>query len=198
MSMRERARLPRADFLTNLLAIKRGGEQTVPASSPVVCSRRKERTVTVQRLVGVAVLLGFVCVTALAQGNDPLVGTWKLNAGKSTGPYTSGTSVFEAAGDGIKGTVDLVGKDGTAYHWTFTAKYDGKDYPVTGNNPFGDTIAVTRVDPNTVKISAKKDGKEIVTQTIVIAADGKTRTTTTKGKDAKGQPIEGMSFYEKQ
>ena len=54
------------------------------------------------------------------------------------------------------------------------------------------------MNPNTVKISVKKDGKETVTQTIVVAADGKTRTTTTKGKDAKGQPIEGMSFYEKQ
>ena len=85
-----------------------------------------------------------------------------------------------------------------AYHWTFTAKYNGKDSPVTGDNPFGDTIAVTRVNPNTVKISAKKDGKETVTQTIVVAADGKTRTTTTKGKDSKGKPVDGMSFYEKQ
>jgi hypothetical protein len=97
-----------------------------------------------------------------------------------------------------QGTVDLAGADGTAYPWTFTAKYDGKDYPVTGNSPFGDTIAVTRVNPNTVKITVKQGGKETVTQTIVVAPDGKTRTTTTKGKDAKGQPIDGMSFYEKQ
>lgn len=153
---------------------------------------------TVQRLLSVAVLVGFVCATALAQAQDPLLGTWKLNAEKSKGPYKSGTSVFEAAGKGIKGTVDLAAADGTAYHWTFTAEYDGKDNPVTGNNPFGDTVAFTRVNPNTVKITAKQGGKETVTQTIVIAADGKTRTTTTKGKDAKGQPISGMSFYEKQ
>ena len=153
---------------------------------------------TFKRLLSVAVLVGLACATALAQAPDPLVGTWKLNPEKSKGTYKSGTSVFEAAGDGIKGTIDLAAADGTAYHWTFTAKYDGKDSPVTGDNPFGDTIAVTRVNPNTVKISAKKDGKETVTQTIVVAADGKTRTTTTKGKDAKGQPIEGVSFYEKQ
>ena len=42
------------------------------------------------------------------------------------------------------------GRDGTAYRWTFTAKYDGKDNPVTGNNPFGVTIALTRVNPNIV------------------------------------------------
>jgi hypothetical protein len=41
-------------------------------------------------------------------------------------------------------------------------------------------------------------GKETVTQTIVIAADGKTRTNTTKGKNPKGEPVDGMSFYERQ
>ena len=76
--------------------------------------------------------------------------------------------------------------------------YDGKDNPVTGNNPYGDTVALTRVNPNTVKITVKQGGKETATQTIVVAPDGKTRTTTVKGTDAKGQPIDAMSFYEKQ
>ena len=153
---------------------------------------------SVQRLLSVAVLVGVACVAAVAQAQDPLVGTWKLNPEKSKAPYKSGTSVFEAAGDGIKGTVDIAAADGTAYHWTFTARYDGKDNPVTGNNPYGDTVALTRVNPNTVKITVKQGGKETVTQTIVVAPDGKTRTTTVKGKDAKGQPIDAMSFYEKQ
>jgi hypothetical protein len=153
----------------------------------------------VRRLLSVAVLVGVACATALAQASDPLVGTWKLNPTKSKGSaYKSGTSVFEADGDGIKGTVDLVGVDGTAYKWTFSAKYDGKDNAVTGKNPFGDTVAATRVNPNTVKLTVKQGGQETVTQTIVIAPDGKTRTTTTKGKNAKGELIEGMSFYEKQ
>ena len=153
----------------------------------------------VRRLLSVAVLIGIACATALAQASDPLVGTWKLNTAKSQGsPYKSGTSVFEADGDGIKGTVDLVGVDGTAYKWTFSAKYDGKDNAVTGKNPFGDTVAATRVSPNTVKLTVKQGGKETVSQTIVIAPDGKTRTTTTKGKNAKGEAIESMSFYEKQ
>ena len=89
-------------------------------------------------------------------------------------------------------------RTGTTYHYTFTAKYDGKDNPVTGTSPFGDTVALTRVNPNTVQTTVKQGGKTTVTQTIVVAPDGKTRTTTTKGTDAKGQAIEGMSFYEKQ
>jgi hypothetical protein len=38
----------------------------------------------------------------------------------------------------------------------------------------------------------------MTTQTIVVSADGKTRTTTTKGMDAKGQKVDTVSFYEKQ
>ena len=154
--------------------------------------------ITIKRLLSVVVLVGLACAATLAQAKDPLVGTWKLNPEKSKGAYKSGTSVFEAAGEGVKATVDLVGTDGTAYHWTFTAKYDGKDNPVTGKTPFGDTVALTRVNANTVQITSKQGGKPTVTQIIAIAADGKTRTTTTKGQDAKGQPIEGMSFYERQ
>ena len=153
---------------------------------------------TFKRLLGVAVLTVFASIVSLAQAPDPLLGTWKLNPAKSKGTYKSGTSVFERAGDGIKGSVDLVAADGTAYHWSFTGTYDGKDNPVTGKNPYGDTVAFTRTNPNTYIVSVKKGGKQVVTQTITVAADGKTRTTTVKGTDAKGQPVDGMSFYEKQ
>jgi hypothetical protein len=152
----------------------------------------------VNRLLCVAVLVGVASAMPLAQSKDLLVGTWKLNPEKSKGNFASGTSVFEAAGDGIKATVDTTAKDGTAYHYTFTAKYDGKDAAITGKSPYGDTVAVTRVDPRTVKFVVKTGGKETVTQTIVIAADGKTRTNTTKGKNPKGEPVDGMSFYERQ
>ncbi len=104
----------------------------------------------------------------------------------------------EAAGAGVKFAVDLVDADGTAHHWMFTPNYDGKDNPVTGNSPYGDVVALTRVDERTWGITTKRDGKVTVTQTIVVSADGKTRTTTTKGTNAKGQPVDSVSFYEKQ
>ena len=49
-----------------------------------------------------------------------------------------------------------------------------------------------------VKIVGKRNGEVILTQTIVTSADGKTRTLTTKGKDAKGQAVETVSVYDKQ
>ena len=153
---------------------------------------------TTKRLLTIAALVGLTFATTLAQAPDPLLGTWKLNPAKSKTPYTSGTTVFESAGDALKGTADLVGADGTKYHWTFSAKYDGKDHAATGSSPYGDTLALTRVNPNTVRIVSKLAGKQTIVQTITVAADGKSRTTIAKGKDAKGQPVDSMSFYEKQ
>jgi hypothetical protein len=143
------------------------------------------------------VLVGLVSGTALAQSSDPLIGTWKLNVAKSKG-VKSGSTTIEAAGKGIKFTVDLVPADGTPSHWAFTANYDGKDYPVTGNSPYGNAVALTRVDARTIRITSKQDGKVTTTSTIVVSEDGKTRTTTIKGTDIKGQPVNIVSYYEKQ
>ena len=157
----------------------------------------KVHIVTTKRVFLTAILLGVVCGTALAQSSDPLVGTWKLNPEKSKGSKGGATKI-EAVGSGVKFDVEVIAADGTASHWGFTANYDGKDNPVTGNSPYGNVVALTRVDAHTVQITSKQDGKPMVTSTIVLSADGKTRTTTTKGTDAKGQAIETVSFYEKQ
>jgi hypothetical protein len=155
----------------------------------------------VKRLSIGLVLVCLGSVVTQAQAPDPLVGTWKLNVAKSKSPFKSGTTVIEPAGDGgIKVTVDLVGADGTPYHWTWSAKYDGKDNPVTGTTPYGEgtTVAITHVDSHTTRTVAKRAGKVLTTQNMVVSADAKTRTTTTKGTDAKGQPIDTTAVYEKQ
>jgi hypothetical protein len=138
-----------------------------------------------------------VGATVLAQSTDPLVGTWKLNPEKSKGAK-SGTTKIEGAGQGVKFTVDLVTTDGSKSHWGFTGNYDGKDNPVTGNSPYGEVVALSRVDAQTVRLTSKHNGKVTATSTIVLSPDGKTRTTTTKGTDIKGQAIDSVSVYEKQ
>jgi uncharacterized cupredoxin-like copper-binding protein len=135
---------------------------------------------------------------ALAQSSDPLIGTWKLNVAKSKSSFKSGTTTIEAAGTGLKLTADVVAADGTANHWTVTANFDGKDNPVVGTSPYGDMAAFTRIDARTIRIVSKQGGKPTVTQTIAVSVDGKTRTTTTKGTDAKGQTIDSVAIYDKQ
>jgi hypothetical protein len=145
-----------------------------------------------------AVLAG----TALAQAADPQIGSWTLNLAKSTfspGPAPkSGTTKIEAAGAGAKVIVDQAMADGTMRHWEFTANYDGKDSPVTGNNPDADMVARTRVNANTVATVSTKGGKVTTSQTSAVSADGKTRTVTTKGVNAAGQTVNNVSVYDRQ
>lgn len=145
--------------------------------------------------------LSALLVGAAFAQTDPQVGVWKLNVAKSKfspGPaLKSATTTIEAAGAGTKVVVDQVTADGTKKHWEFTANYDGKDTPMTGN-PDADTVARTRINATTVQTIAKKGGKVLTTQTSEVSADGKTRTVTTKGVNASGQQVNNVAVYEKQ
>jgi hypothetical protein len=134
-----------------------------------------------------------------AQTSDPMVGTWTLNVAQSKTPYKSGTTVIEAAGDVVKVTADLEAADGTKYHWTWSAKYDGKDSPVTGTTPFGSpaVASLTRVDARTAKVVGKVGGKQVLEQTITVAPDGRTRTVVTHGTDASGRKVDTTALYDR-
>lgn len=144
--------------------------------------------------------LAGLCIGAAAFAADANMGTWKLNEAKSKlSPAGNKNTmvVYTAAGDGVKVVTDGVGPDGKPMHTEWTGKYDGKDYPVTGDAA-SDTRAYTKVDANTIKISVKKGGKETAMVTIVMAADGKSRTVTTAGTDAAGKKTTSVSVYDKQ
>ncbi len=159
---------------------------------------------TIRFLVSSVACLGlssFLIGAAFAQ-SDPQVGVWRLNVAKSKyspGPAPkSATTRIEAAGAGTKVIVDQALADGTMRHWEFTANYDGKDNPVTGNNPDADMVARTRTNATTVQTISKKGGKVTITQTSAVSSDGKTRTVTTKGVNASGQKVNNVAVYEKQ
>ena len=76
-----------------------------------------------------------------------------------------------------------------------SADYDGKDSPVTGNNPDADTVARTLINATTVQTVSKKAGKVTTTQTSACRVDGKTRTVTTKGVNASGQQVSNVAVY---
>jgi hypothetical protein len=133
---------------------------------------------------------------------DPQVGVWKLNVAKSKyspGPApSSGTTTIEAAGAGTKVSVVQTLADGTKREYSFTSEYDGKDVPISGNNPDGDMVARKRVNASTVQSVYKKAGKVTLTQSSVVSGGGKTRTVTTTGKNAKGQAVHNVGVYERQ
>ena len=144
----------------------------------------------------------FVVCTGLWGADDPLMGIWKLNLAKSKyspgSPPKSGTTTYEPYGkDGFKFTSDQVDAQGKSLHVTFVAEYDGKDYPITGD-PGRDAIFAKRIDLYTHQTTNKKNGKITTTARRVIAKDGKTMTLTITGKNAQGQEVHNVQFYDKQ
>jgi hypothetical protein len=158
------------------------------------------RLARVTTIVAAAVLA--VAMFAAAQSNDPFVGTWRLNVAKSkytTGPVPKSiTSTYEAAGQGYKVSVKNEPAAGPVLQYFYATNLDGKDSPVTGNNPNADMVAARRIDGHTLEIVNKKGGKVTTTQRNVVAADGKTRTVTTTGTDAQGQKVNTVAVFEKQ
>src|SRR5262245_19223625 len=140
--------------------------------------------------------------TLAAQMHEPLFGTWKMNPAKSKyspGPLPkSNIAKWEAFQGGVRLTVDVVGANGETQHWESIGKFDGKDNPVKGNNPFGDTAAFSKIDARTYEIVMKSGGKKTAMARIVVAADGNTRVTTQTGTNSKGDSVNDTMFYEKQ
>ena len=153
----------------------------------------KKRTI----LLSVAAVFAAAVVCFAA---NPNMGTWKLNEAKSKfspGSTKNHTVVYEAAGDSIKVTVDGVDAKGNPTHNEWTGKFDGKDYPVTGE-PLYDTRAYKQVNAHTLSMTIKKGGKVTMTGKVVVSADGKSRTVTTSGTDSMGKKVSDTAVYDKQ
>ena len=151
------------------------------------------------RSIGLTLVMLFVGL-AMCSAQNPNLGTWKLNEAKSkipTGSAKNITVTYEAAGDSIKGTIDGIDGQGKPTHTEWTGKFDGKDYPVTGD-PTQDTRAIKQVNDHNYMLTVKKAGKVTMTGKAVISADGKSRTVSVSAKDSMGMKIEGTSVYDKQ
>lgn len=137
---------------------------------------------------------------ALCFADDPQMGTWKLNEAKSkiaAGMPKNTTVVYAPAGDNVKITVDGTGANGQTSHHEWTGKFDARDYPVTGD-PGSDARSYKKVDDRTLEITNKKGDKVTITGRAVVSADGKSRTVTLTGTDAKGNKITSTQVYDKQ
>jgi hypothetical protein len=149
-------------------------------------------------ITALLVVLAFSAMTAVA---DKHSGTWKMNSAKSKyspGPAAKSITLkVDSDENGIKIDSEVTDGDGNTTHVQYDAKFDGKDYAVTGL-PYGDKVAVKRVDENTVVSTIKKGDAVVMTVTSKVSADGKTRTSTFDGKDAQGHAVHNVVVYDKQ
>jgi hypothetical protein len=93
---------------------------------------------------------------------NPLIGAWRLR------------QTMERSESGG----EMHFRSGTL---SYSAKTDGKDYPVKGSTTF-DSVAVRRLDSRSIEISTKKEGKPVATWTETVSPDGKTLTTKRAGR----------------
>jgi hypothetical protein len=151
-----------------------------------------------KRTIALTIVTCFAALTLCFA--SPQMGTWKLNEAKSKFPAGAARNnmvVYEAAGDNVKVTVDGVDAQGKPAHNEWTGKFDGKDYPLTGD-PTGDSRAYKKISDHKLGLTNKKAGKVTATGTIVVSADGKTRTVTVSATDAEGKKVHYTAVYDKQ
>ena len=152
-----------------------------------------------RRIITIA-LLSTLFLSATAFAADAVVGTWKLNVAKSKfsgAAPNSGTRVYAESADGTTLDQKLVGADGKERSMHTTIKYDGKDYPVTGN-PDGDSVTAKLIDAHTTDFKIKKDGKVVGSVHRVVSADGKTLTVHNTGTHTDGKAYDDTLVFDKQ
>ena len=158
------------------------------------------RTLLIAAALAAVAVMGSV-TTALAADSDPVVGTWQLNAAKST--WTSGPAVksqtrtYSQSGPSITLVMKTVGPDGKESTSQTTYQLDGKDYPVSGSADY-DSLTAKQVNPRTATFTLKKGGKAVGTTTRTVSKDGKTLTAKSSVTTAKGEKAESVTVFDKQ
>jgi hypothetical protein len=127
-------------------------------------------------------------------------GTWKLNTKKShlgRGEGRNNTVKYEMAFPfQTKVTIDGTDGKGKPAHNEWVGMFNGTDYAVTGD-PETDMRSYNKVDDHTLNFWMKKSGKVVVSGKIVVAADGKSRTVTSMGRNHKGKVVRTTAVYDK-
>jgi hypothetical protein len=145
--------------------------------------------------------LAFFSLTlpAFGQGADPLIGTWKFNAAKSTGSaaWRSLTLTFTAAGgQNLVAAADGVDIQGNPIHGTLRHTYDGMPHPMDGS-PDADSTIYTRLE-DTINIVRFKQGKVVNVSQAVIVPNKTYTTTGVSINAAKGQVEHYVNVFERQ
>ena len=156
---------------------------------------------------------------APAQNVNPVIGTWKLNAEKSTyspgPPPPKGSGAVRQYAAGVDGSIVAVtfniDSSGLPSLGAISAaNYDGKEYAqhtvATLATSLSShiapkierTISYTPRDQYTVNIVQKQDGKIVGSSVRTISRDGKTLTDRSDFTDASGSRVANVLVFEKQ
>ncbi len=122
------------------------------------------------RMIGLT-LAFFLLTMAVCLAADPQMGIWKLNEAKSKitpGTLKNTQVVYSSMFGQVKIKADGIDANSKPSHTEWSGKFDGKDYPVTGD-PNSDARSYTKVNERTLTTTNKKNGKVTVTGQIVVS-----------------------------
>ncbi len=152
----------------------------------------------------VTILFILAVVATVGMAADPWVGTWKLNPAKSKAPggrlpHPSSTNIIEIQGETMHLISDQTDAAGKLERVEYTAKLDGKEYPVKvtppGRQPY--TISLKRINPRTREF-VENIGTFTIKGQDVLSEDGKSFSRIVNSKDAEGHDTSILQFFEKQ
>jgi hypothetical protein len=128
-------------------------------------------------------------------------GTWQLNTAKSkfsSPDYTpkSDRRTYMVAGNRLTMRSTGINADGKTMKWGYSARIDGRSYPVSGN-PNTDHIKLIYVSPREFKSNTMLKGKASAKSTVTLAADAKTLTIARSILTAKGGPTDDTMVFER-
>jgi hypothetical protein len=106
-------------------------------------------------------------------GSHAISGSWlaaKLNRVSQNGL----TVTYQGTSDGLKSS-DPTGQG-------FDAKFDGQDYPITGD-PGHSLISLRRIDANTIEATVKRQGKVVRVVRRTVSSDGRTMAVFANNTD---------------
>jgi hypothetical protein len=142
-------------------------------------------------------------VTTSRQGRPDQIAVWIRTGGAKAaddlfvGDWTEEMSQTRLR-QGLTLKIEADGNDGVRFsgEYSYTARFDGKDYNL--KNSSNDTVTLALVDGHTVDATYKRDDKVAQKDRWVVSADGQQMTLTTTGVLETGQQVKENIVFRKQ
>ena len=135
------------------------------------------------------------------RSEDPFAGTWVLDLARSryapatNAPYRRETTI-EFDGDAMRQSTStwrrMQGNDSPLTRVSYSARFDGKDYPVEASSS---RVTLRRVDATTIERAASGDRNSKETATWTLSADRQELTMATSGVDGAGAQYSSTQIY---
>jgi hypothetical protein len=109
-------------------------------------------------------------------------------------PVRSQTRTYTETSRGVRFVLEGISASGTRMFTEYVARYDGKDYPLTGS-PSVNSVSLRRVTRLRTDATEKKDGRPVFEVRREISQDAMTMTVTVTGMNAQGQDVANVLVF---